>query len=66
MLEAMQRIVAILPFNVLTGAEVLACGGDSAEVSMSFDQRFRQHYGILHGGRIGYPGHTAISGVAAQ
>ncbi len=65
-LEIMQRVVAVSPFALLTGSEVIACAEGFAEVSMPFDARFTQHHGFLHGGLVGYLADTAISWASAS
>lgn len=65
-IDALREIIAISPFAVLTGSDVVHCCGGRAEVTMPFDLRFTQHHGYLHGGLIGYLADTAISWAAAS
>lgn len=65
-LEIMKQVVAASPFNGLTKSDVTACKDGFAEITMPFDNQFRQHHGFLHGGLVGFLADTAMSWAAAS
>ena len=66
MLTMGQQILALQPFSVLLGAELIGFSVGSTELKVPIKNEFKQQQGFLHGGVISYAADNALTYVGGS
>lgn len=65
-LEIMRQVIPKSPFSAFLGAEITACEGGIAELSVLIRPELTQHHGYVHGAVIGAVADNACTWAAAS
>ncbi|GAA4664619.1 PaaI family thioesterase [Gordonia humi] len=63
--ETARQVLAAQPFSELLGARLAAFGDGEAVLEVPVDDRFRQQYGLIHGGVLAYLADNSLTYAAA-